>query len=50
MAQYVCPECDSGVEAGPFRMTCPTCGRRLANRGRVESDLSVGNSSVPRKQ
>jgi len=29
MARYVCPGCDRELEAGPFRMTCPTCGGRL---------------------
>jgi DNA-directed RNA polymerase subunit RPC12/RpoP len=31
MARYVCTDCDREIEAGPFRMTCPICGRRLMN-------------------
>jgi len=37
MARYVCPGCDRELEAGPFRMTCPTCGGRLVNYRRSHS-------------
>jgi|GEM_PF-4677665 len=37
MARYVCPGCNRELEAGPFRMTCPTCGGRLVNYRRTDA-------------
>jgi DNA-directed RNA polymerase subunit RPC12/RpoP len=37
MVRYVCPRCDRDVEAGPFRVTCPTCGGRLLNYRHAQS-------------